>query len=123
MATIIPTGTQFTIASADLFVLGDASDAFVGTFTLQGTAAAFVGTGLVVKGRVRDSGAAWVPIPYVRRSLAAAASDDTVVSAALAGSFLIKVDATGLEIALDNGTGYTSGSFVVEVCRVEGAAA
>jgi hypothetical protein len=124
MATVQISGPKFTIDAASAYQLGGAGEAVTGTVVIQCTVSAFVGTGLIVKARKKGSAtAALVPIPYVRRSLAGAASDDTVVSAALTGSFLIKVDASGLDIFLDATGGYTSGSVVVEWEPVRGSAA
>lgn len=123
MADVVSPSPIFSINAASNYPIGNGSDSTTSTLVIQGTSVSFSGTGLVVKARAHGTTQAWVPIPYVRRSLAGAASDDTVVSAALSGSFLIKIDATGLEISLDNSTGYTSGSFTIGVTRSEGAAA
>lgn len=123
MADVQAGDVSFTINAASNYTIGDASDNVVGTLLIQGTPTSFVGTGLVIKARAHGSGQAWMPIPYVRRSLNAVASDDTVVSAVLTTSFVIKVDASGCDVSIDNSTGYTSGSFAIRVCRVDGAAA
>jgi hypothetical protein len=119
----IPVGTpSFDVVSADNYVLGNASDAISSVVIVQGTLSTFTGTGLIVKGRVRGAPTApWVPIPYVRRMLVATASDDTVVIAALPTAFLIRVEASGLDISLDaSGGGWASGKMAVNVSRVEG---
>lgn len=122
MADIAEGAPAFNITSADNYVLGNASDWQTSTTIVQGTLGTFTGTGLVVKGRTRGSTAPWVPIPYVRRSLIAAASDDTIVSAALATAFVIRIDSSGLDISLDaSAGGWASGSMAVNVSRVEGA--
>lgn len=121
MADLAVNAPAFNVVSADNYVLGSASDAQTSTVVVQGTLGTFTGTGLVVKCRSRGSTAPWVPLPYVRRSLIAAASDDTVVSAALAVAFVIRIDATGLDISLDaSGGGWASGAMAVNVTRVEG---
>lgn len=77
---------------------------------LDGT---FVGS-VVVKGRVRGSAAGaatYKTLPYKRRVLADAASDDTIVSAALTGKSIIEVDDTSLELQLD--FTWTSGTLLV----------
>lgn len=124
MADIIPKNIpESVINSADNYVYGNADNSLPSTWLFHGVASSFVGTGLVVKGRKANTTATFLPIPYVRRYVSAAASDDTVVSAALSGTFIIKVDATGLDISLDNTTGYTSGSFTVYAKSLSGAAA
>lgn len=123
MANLPVIGGPVTINTADNYVIGVGSEHSASTCFIEGTATAFTGTGLIVKGRKKGSTAAFVAIPYVRRFVAGAVSDDTVVSAALAATFAIKVDATGMQISLDNSAGYVSGSFAVEYQFVEGAAA
>lgn len=118
MATKVLQQTGGVINSADTYVLGNAADGVVGTIVVQGVSDSFVGT-LVVKGRVKGSGAAFVEIPYTRRNLAGTVSDDTSVVADLTDSFLIAVDAAGLDVALDC-TAYTSGSLTAYPIALRG---
>jgi hypothetical protein len=122
MADIAVGVPAFTINSADRYIIGNGSDAMSSLFAIQGTSAAFAGTGIVVVGRVHGANAgAWVALPYVRRDLAGTGSDDTTVIAALTNSFLIRVEASGLDVALDaSAGGWSGGSMAVNVSRVEG---
>lgn len=113
MATKIITSQPFTINTGDIFPFGSGNPNQPSTCIAQGTNAAFSGTGLVLKARVSGSGLAFVPLPYSRRDLAGAASDDTTVTAPLAGDFIIKFDCSGLDFEFDNSVGYTSGSFAI----------
>jgi hypothetical protein len=83
--------------------LGDAGIGTVTTKTVKlnlGTTP-MVGS-FAIQGRVlgEPASASFVPIPYKRRVLAAAASDDTVVSAAITGNAIIEINAAGLEIQI-----------------------
>lgn len=113
MANVICPITPFTIDATNNFVLGDVGDD-AGKIVIEGTSSSFSGS-IVVKGRPRRSSAAFVALPYKRRNLGGTASDDTTVSAALTAAFLIEVDATGLDVSLDNT--HTSGSMSVDVAR------
>lgn len=104
----------------DLIELGDAGGEVVGTIVVQLTGTGWSGS-VVVKGRVRgasEHGVSYAPIPYVRRSLAGAASDDATVSAALTGDAIIEVNAAGLQVALDHA--HVGGTLAVDFQPIAG---
>lgn len=122
MATVLIGSSPFTIASADTFPIGSGGPNQPSTHVIQGVSAAFAGTGLVIKGRVIGSNLAYTNIPYDRRSLAGVAQDDTVVIAPLTGSFIIKIDSSGLDIAIDaSAGGWSGGSMAIGYHIVSGA--
>jgi hypothetical protein len=120
-------GNGGLIDSADTYIIGDASQAFVGTYAIQLIDNSMVGT-VIVKARSRASGlantvaTAFVEIPYLPLNV-----NGTVVAYAtgsdadITEGCLILVPATGLTIALDC-TAYTSGNFRAYVQPVAGAA-
>lgn len=118
---------QFTINSADTYVIGDASQAFVGTYhvmLIDNSASMTV----VVKGRSRVVGStaatpAFVEIPYLPLNVngTAEASYPTYSDADITEAVMILIPATGMTVALDC-TAYTSGTFTAYVQPVAGAA-
>jgi hypothetical protein len=88
-----------TVVASGTVALGTTGTANVGTIVLQGTDTGWDGT-VIIKGKVKGSAATAVPIPYKRRSLIAAASDDTIVSATITDTaFLIEINASGLDVS------------------------
>lgn len=112
-------GSGFTINSADNYVLGNASEGVVGRFVIQAVSSSFSGGSITVRGRVKGAGANWVAIPYKKRNIGGTVGDDSTVSAALTGGFIIDVDAAGLDVSLDNAS-YTSGSLTVYYQGMQG---
>lgn len=113
-----------TISTNTTTDFGDSGSGSVATKVMQFTAstapALTPGATFQIVGRVTGSGAAYKPIPYKRRALAAAASDDTTVSASLAGAdALIEVNAAGLEIAVISGS-IAAGSMQVDTADLFG---
>lgn len=94
--------------------LGDSGDGSVTTKVLQ-----FTGTGWNVAGTIqltarrKGSSAAFVPIPYRRRYLNGAVSDDQYGSAGITADSLIEVNATGVELRLVT-TGWVAGTMAVD---------
>ncbi len=87
-----------TVTSSQTVSLGNTGTATVGTIVLQGTDTSWSGT-VIITAKVKGSAATAVPIPYKRRSLIAAASDDTIVSATITDTaFLIEINASGLDV-------------------------
>jgi hypothetical protein len=122
VATVLIGSSPFTITSADVFPIGSGGANQPSTHVIQGVSAAFAGTGLIIKGRVIGSALAFTPIPYDRRNIASVASDDTVASAALTANFIIKVDSTGLDIAIDaSAGGWSGGSMAIGYKILSGA--
>lgn len=127
MATVVSNqDRKFTINGANIHILGDASTAVVGTFSVHIVSNAFVGT-ITVKARARgedasDDGVAFVATVYEKLHLNGAVGDGTLVSTGITGTSLILIPASGLQIALDV-TAYTSGTCTVYVTPLEGAAA
>ena len=101
-------------------VFGNGSPFLPSTHVFQFVGASVVGLSITVKARVTNSGLAFTEIPYVRRTLAGVAQDDTPVIAALTGDFTIKVDSTGLDLMLDV-TAWTSGTGTLGYRVVAGA--
>lgn len=90
-----------TVVADTVVSLGNTGTANVGTIVLQGTDTGWSGT-VIIKGKVKGGVGTAVPIPYKRRSLIAAASDDTIVSATITDTaFLIAIDASGLDVYAD----------------------
>lgn len=113
-----------TISTNTTTEFGDAGPGSVTTKVMQFTAstspALTPGATFQIVGRVSGSGAAFKPIPYKRRSLVAAASDDTTVSASLAGAdALIEVNAAGLDIGIVSGS-IAAGSMQVDTADLLG---
>jgi hypothetical protein len=71
----------------------------VSTVVVQAVDTGWSGTVIVQGASVGTTD--WVPIPYKRRSLIAAASDDTIVSATITDTaFIIAIDSSGLDVRL-----------------------
>ncbi len=118
---------QFPINSADTYVIGNAAQAFVGTYAVHLVSASFVGT-IVVKGRSYVIGSdaaspAFVGFPYLPLYLNAAVGTFGTGSAAnITDTSYILIPASGATIALDC-TAYTSGQMNVYCIGQAGAAA
>ena len=83
--------------------LGEAVRGLAGGFALYFKGTGFTGS-ITIKARPTGSGIAdnaALAIPYTRRNLGGAVSDDTVVSAALTADALVQVNCDGLDIVLD----------------------
>jgi hypothetical protein len=120
MANLRAISSPVTINSADNYILGEGSGHEASTLTVQLTPTAFVATGIIPKARKARSTQAFVAIPYILRGTTDAATNaGTVITAAS----IIKIDATGLEISLDNSAGYTSGSMATDFEFTLGVAA
>lgn len=102
MANIKFVGSPVVLDTVGTYEFGDGGNEDVSTHVFQ-----YVSNGgtisLLPQFKVRDTVGAQVytNIPYVRRTLAGTASDDTVVIAALTADFTIKVDSTGGRVALN----------------------
>lgn len=92
------TGTKDFIASGNLDIRhGEATNASL--VTIQGIDTGWSGT-VIVQAAARGT-TNYVPITYKRRSLIAAASDDTIVSTTITDiAFLIAIDSAGLDIRI-----------------------
>lgn len=118
---------KFVINGANTYLLGDASQIVVGTFSVQiVNTGAFVGT-ITVKARNRSPEAqadniVFNPTVYEKLFLNGAVGDGTLVSTGITTDSTILIPASGLEIALDV-TAYTSGSLTVYFTPLQGAAA
>jgi hypothetical protein len=113
-----------TISTNTTTDFGDAGPGSVTTKVMQFTAstspALTPGSAYQVVGRVTGSGAAYKPIPYKRRVIAGVASDDTIVSASLAGSdAIIEVNAAGLDVGVIS-SGIAAGSMQVDYADLMG---
>ena len=118
---------SFTIDGQHTYVIGDASQAFVGTYTIQLLDDSFVGT-IVVKARSRASGLGavatdLVEIPYLPLNTngTVTANYPAYSDADITEACLFWAPASGLTIALDC-TAYTSGAMRVVLQPVAGAA-
>lgn len=126
MADIGPVGMPFTLGvgtqgtnGTNNYLIGNAAEGVVGRFLLHIVAAGGGWSGSVtVKGRAKGSGAAFLAIPYKRRYVGGAVSDDTTVSAAITGTAIIDVDAAGLDVSLEYT--HTSGSATVNAVPLAG---
>lgn len=111
-------GMSDSIVAANRYILPlDGSSG--GSLTVHFASNAWVGSGVVIRGRVGAQ--PWLPIPYVRLNVASSASDGTVSSSAVADSGVIQIPLVdGLQIALDATGGFTSGSldFTAKLCPV-----
>lgn len=127
MALVRFSGTYELLNADNTYVLGDASDGFVGTYAVHLVTLSAGTTAVTVKARAREipwatTTPAFLPIPYL--SLNAAGSvvaGATYATAALTGNDIILIPATGLSIALD--VNWTSGSFGCYVYPMVGASA
>lgn len=123
--TVELSGTN-ALEGTGLYILGDASDGIVGTFSIHlANLNAFTGT-VTVKARSRmpqaDTDAVvFQPIPYLSLYLNGAIGDMTYHTAPITGESIILVPATGLQIGLD--CTVTSGLGRIYWCPMEGAAA
>lgn len=89
--------SQNFTADGNLVIKNNASNATV--TVIQGIDTSWDGT-VIVQGALKGT-TGWVPIPYKRRSLIAAASDDTIVSATITNTaFLIEVNSTALDLRI-----------------------
>lgn len=92
----MPNTKSFT-ADGNLTIKGTSDKASV--TVIQGIDTGWSGT-VIVQGALRGT-TNFVPIPYKRRSLIAAASDDTIVNATITDTaFLIEVGSTGLDLKI-----------------------
>jgi hypothetical protein len=111
MANVPVVGRSFKIDGANRYILGKASKGLVSMWLIQiindNTLA---GHTITIMQRVE--GGVFVPIPYRKRYLTSLVGDDSVVNVAVALDALIKVDASGGEIAIDV-TGSITGSATV----------
>jgi hypothetical protein len=96
--------------------LGEAVRGLAGGFALYFKGAGWTGS-ITIKARPTGSGIAdnaALAIPYTRRNLGGAISDDTSVVVALTADALVQVNADGLDIVLDV-TAASAGSMTVYV--------
>jgi hypothetical protein len=94
--------------------LGDASVRSVSRIVFQVRDDGSMSTSFVVKARVWGLGSETIAVPYTNRGTGAAVAASTAITA----EGLFEVDATGVEIVLDNT--YTSGAGSVHYVPVEG---
>lgn len=90
--------------------LGDAGVGSVCVKVISLLSSSFSGS-IVVKGRMTGTSDTPLAIPYRRRYLNGAVSDDAFGSAAITGTSVIEVNSAGIDVSLD--TTYTSGSMAV----------
>jgi|SRR5262252_2087604 len=108
------------------YILGDASDGIVGTFSVHLYNMSGLGASAVVKARSRleqaySDNAPFLPIPYLALYLNGAVGAVTYQVAPLTADSIILIPATGLQIMLD--VTYTGGTGRIYWCPCEGAAA
>lgn len=125
MADVPATGPSFVIQSADTFYIGTGDETYVSTLLVQLVSNAFSGS-VTVKSRAQGPAAATaavapVAVPYLPLNVAGTAGDGTMSSAAITGSVMFLVPASGQMIALDC-TSYTSGALTAYVTPCAGAA-
>lgn len=107
MATVPMSGTYKVVSDADTgntLEFGESGTEEAGFLTFQLQTSGFTGSFTVV-GRSKGetallNSAAFVPVPYIRVALNGAASDRTVVSAALTTSAIIEVPSSGMSVGL-----------------------
>lgn len=135
MALVNPKGQTFTIGvggnGTDTYVLGDASQGFVGTFCVQVYTRSAGTVSIAIVGRTRIAGTLtttgatappFEPIPFLPLHLnGSVGTYATGSSAAITGDSILLIPATGLDIALD--VTYTSGTHDIYVTKLAGAAA
>lgn len=97
--------------------IGDSGGGTVTTKVITFTPASLVGGSFQLVGRQAPD-LPWTPMPYRRRALAGAASDETVVSAAITGAAIISADASGVELGL--ASTITSGTMQVDYSDLGG---
>lgn len=126
MATIHATGPVFTITGQNLYILGDASDAFVGTYQVHLVSDTFVGSVSVVarsrQPQAATDSVAFVAWNYLNTYVNGAVGDQTYVSTAITDTSCILIPATGVQIAL-NCSAFTSGTLKAYVTPMVGSAA
>jgi len=108
------------------YIIGDASDGLVGTFSVHLVNTGGLGASMVVKARTRipqanDDNVAFQPIPYLKLFLNGAVADSTFDTAPITTTSIILIPATGLEIALD--VTYSAGTGRIYWSPLKGAAA
>lgn len=126
MANRFTTGRVFTIGAADACYLENTSDGFVGTMAVMLVSNSFSGS-ITVKSRIMGkdaSDATVVPVAvnYLGRYVNGAIGTDTLGSAAITGTSLILIPASGQVPVLDC-TSWVSGSMTVYCFPLDGAAA
>lgn len=93
------TGTETTSVTRDMPGFSQNGGAVGIQFDFS---ADYTGSGVTLKGRVKDSGMAWLLFPYIRYNVAGAASDMTPVSTAIAADGAIQIPvADGFDLQLD----------------------
>ncbi len=126
MAQVLRTQT-FVIAANDIFVIGDASQSFVGTYAVHFVAAGSFDGDITVGIRSWQIGGAaatpaFLPIPYLPLNVAGSAGTYATGSSATIGDTgYILIPATGGQIALTCAN-WTTGTCTVYVQPVAGAA-
>ncbi len=114
-----------THLGTNTYVLGDASDGVVGTFVVHIVDTGSLSASIAVKARSRnpDADAAAVTFvawryssDYINGSL----GDATMINTAITTTSLIRIPASGVQIALD--VTFTSGTATIYIVRIEGAA-
>lgn len=124
---LLQRSNQFVIDSADTYVIGNASQAFVGTYAIHLVSNSFSGT-IVPKIRAYGIGnsaasPAFLEVPYLPLYLNGSPGTYGTGSAAdITDTSYILVPASGGMLALDC-TAYTSGSMTCYVIGQAGAAA
>lgn len=109
------------------YILSDVSDGLVGTYAIHFVSSTFVGS-VTVQGRSRlisdaDAAPAFLPIPYLALNTGGSVGTyATGANAAITGTGIIHVPASGLTVALD-ATVVTSGTLTCYVVPIHGAAA
>lgn len=109
------------------YICSDVSDGLVGTYAIHFVSATFVGS-VTIQGRSRliaDTATtpAFLPIPYLALNTGGSVGTyATGANAAITGTGIIHVPASGLTIAID-ATVVTSGTLTCYVVPVDGAAA
>lgn len=113
--TTLKTNSTFLIDAVDVFVVRNGVPAAgrpqIRTIQIKSNGA--TGSITVRARRLGSSGADWEAIPYESLHLNGAAGTGGLVSTAITGDSLIRIDDTGLEIALDC-TALSAGNFTVE---------
>ena len=125
MATVPMSGTFKSVSTADTgntLEFGESGTEETGFLTFQLETSSFTGSFTVV-GRSKGetallNSASFVPVPYILVSLNGAASDRSLVTAALTTSAIIEVPASGLSVGL--ATTCTAGTCKVFVSRNHG---
>jgi|SRR5262245_2345560 len=108
------------------YIIGDASDGLVGTFSVQLVNRGGLAASVTVKARSRipqasADGVVHQPIPYLKLFLNGAVANSTFDTQPITGESIILIPATGLEIALD--VVYSAGEGRIYWSPLKGAAA